>query len=591
MVVVAAAALGLVLMFGGWRRRQFARYDRQIENLRDEVWELKEQASARERAEAASEAKSRFLTTVSHEVRTPLNGILGLADLLQDTGLNAEQKSYVEAIHTSGTALASLIAEILDFSTIEAGRLTLSRERFDLPRLVEGVVELLAPRAQGKGLEIAASIAESVPQWVIGDPARLRQVLINLAGNGVKFTDSGGIGVSVSCPSINQIDFAVADTGPGVPEARRAAIFEDFEQADGSPTRRHEGTGLGLAISKRIVERMGGTLRLDCPPSGGSIFHFSVPAPACRGAVELRLGEPHGDALGFGEASPDQLAPPPVILRGQSALIVAQSPFEAPFLAARLNEAGAVVVLVTNVAAALDQLGWRPDIVVVDCAIGEDAAHRLAEAARAARVRLRLVLFSPFERRAIGHETVRGFDGWLVKPVRRSSLFARLGDGPATATDDTPAFLIAAPVPTGLRILLAEDNEINALLARKALARLGAEVVHARDGIAALELAQAGLQRDQKAFDVILMDIRMPGLDGREVTRRIRRAEGEIGGVRTRIIALTANAFDEDRQACLAAGVDEFLIKPVDLARLGQALVPSAIATRHGGAGAIVTNP
>jgi len=554
-LTLAPVALGIRHI---WRRRQqVSRYDRLIETLRDEVWELKEQAAARERAEAASEAKSRFLATVSHEVRTPLNGILGLADLLQDTGLNAEQLSYVEAIRTSGTALASLIDEILDFSTIEAGKLTLTQERFDLPRLVEGVVELLAPRAQGKGLEIAASIADSVPQWVVGDPARLRQILINLAGNGVKFTDAGGIGVSVSARSGDLIDFTVADTGPGVAKARRNAIFEDFEQADGSNTRRHEGTGLGLAISKRIVAHMGGTLDLCCPPSGGSVFAFAVPLPA---------GEP---PVARARANP-------LDLRGQTALIVAQSPYEAPFLGARLTEAGAVVVHAETVADALNQLANRPDIVVVDCAIGEDPAHHLAEAARAAGAGLRLVLFSPFERRAIGRETVKGFDGWLVKPVRRSSLFARLANFPATATIGEQA---ATPVasrlpPRGLRILLAEDNEINALVARKALARLGAEVVHARDGIMALELAEAGMAQPQAGFDVILMDIRMPGLDGREVARRIRAAETAAGVARTRIVALTANAFDADRHACTSAGIDEFLTKPVDLRRLGQALMP-----------------
>jgi CheY-like chemotaxis protein len=279
------------------------------------------------------------------------------------------------------------------------------------------------------------------------------------------------------------------------------------------------------------------------------------------------------------------------VLRVRSALIVANSPFEAPFLGARLREAGAAVTLVASLADALDQLGRHPDVMIVDCAIGEEAAQRLADAGRAAGVRLRLVLFSPFERRAIGHETVKRFDGWLVKPVRRRSLFARLGDGPVVLSDTLAALPIAAPAPMGLRILLAEDNEINALLARKALARLGAEVIHARDGIAALELAQAGLQKDQKGFDVILMDIRMPGLDGREVTRRIRRAEAEIGGAtRMRIIALTANALDEDRQACLAAGVDEFLTKPVDLTRLGEVLRPAG-AIGNGASGAIVTNP
>jgi signal transduction histidine kinase len=264
------------------RRQQTIVNARAIENLRVELRELKEQAAARERAEAASEAKSRFLATVSHEIRTPLNGILGLAELLRDAGLNAEQLSYVDAIRTSGIALASLIEEILDFSKIEAGKLKLSQERFDLPALVEGVVELIAPRAQGKGLEIAAAIAQEVRQWVVGGADRLRQVLLNLAGNGVKFTERGGVGISISLQPGDRVLFAVADTGPGIAEHRQNAIFEDFEQADGSTTRRHEGTGLGLAISKRIVERMGGTLALHCPPRGGAVFSFAVSLPPRR---------------------------------------------------------------------------------------------------------------------------------------------------------------------------------------------------------------------------------------------------------------------------------------------------------------------
>jgi signal transduction histidine kinase/CheY-like chemotaxis protein len=557
--VVLASLFLISALFGmgagvAARRRQIISNEREIDNLRNELRELKEQAAARARAEAASEAKSRFLATVSHEVRTPLNGILGLAELLRDVGLNAEQLSYVDAIHTSGTALASLIEEILDFSKIEAGKLELSQERFDLPGLVEGVVELIAPRAQGKGLEIAAAIAQAVPQSVVGDADRLRQVLLNLAGNGVKFTERGGVGISVSSQPNDRVLFTVADTGPGVAEHRQSAIFDDFEQADGSTTRRHEGTGLGLAISKRIVERMGGTLGLHCPPEGGAVFSFTVSLPA----------------------TPETLAHESCVnLLGQQALIVAaQSPFQAPFLAARMAELGALVNCVPTLAEALAELCKRPDIVVVDCAIGEEHAHRLAEAARAAGARLCLVLFSPFERRSIGRETVQGFDGWLVKPVRRGSLLARLGD---QAACDIP---LAAPKPLaagGLRVLLAEDNEINALLARKALARLGADVVHARDGVAALQMAEAALARDAMRFDAILMDIRMPGLDGHEVCRRIRSAESATQSERTRIIALTANAFDEDRQACLTAGIDAFLTKPVDLARLAQALAPATI--------------
>ena len=237
--------------------------------MQDEIWELREQAAARERAEAASEAKSRFLATVSHEFRTPLNGILGMADLLRDTTLDAEQTSFVDSIRSSSASLATLIEEILDFSKIEAGRLELSQDNFDLRMLIEGVVELLAPRAQAKGLEIAARVGADVPVEVIGDAQRLRQVLINLIGNAVKFTASGGAGLRVEKLASGAIGFSVSDTGPGVPADRRAVIFEEFEQAEASGAQRHAGSGLGLAISQRIDGKMGGSIDLVCPASGG----------------------------------------------------------------------------------------------------------------------------------------------------------------------------------------------------------------------------------------------------------------------------------------------------------------------------------
>ncbi len=527
------------------------------EQLRDEVWRLKEAAAARDRAEAASEAKSRFLATMSHEIRTPLSGILGMADLLRDAELEAEPASYVEAIRVSGGALANLIDQILDFSKIEAGRLELVEETFDMRRLVEGIAELLAPSAQMKGLEIAASIDAAAPRFVVGDSLRLRQALTNLAGNAVKFTEHGGIGLSVEALSDDRLLFKVSDTGPGVPAERRASIFEDFEQGDGSNSRHFEGTGLGLAISKRLTALMGGELVLSDNPGGGSIFSFAVRLPSAMTQTEV------GDFRRF-EAPR---------LEGRRALIVADSPFEAPALAARLAEAGAVIERANGVQQGLDALGKGPppDLVIVDCALGVEGTNVLALAARVAGAPKSLVLFSPFERRAFGQTTLRGFDGWLVKPVRARSLFERLAsEFPADAGAPTPAR--PRQPAHAARALLAEDNDINAVIAQKALRRLGFEVARAIDGVAAVRLASAAARGQTPKFDLIVLDIKMPGLDGYEAARRIRALERELGAEPVGILALTANAMPEDRRASAAAGIDEFLAKPFDLPRLAEAV-------------------
>jgi CheY-like chemotaxis protein len=501
-----------------------------------------------------------------------------MAELLASTPLEGEQASYVAAIRSSGGALASLIDEILDFAKIEAGHLELACEPFDLVALVEGVAELLAPRAQGKSLEIASTLAAGVPRTVMGDSVRLRQILLNLAGNAVKFTGEGGVGLHVCAARNGILRFDIMDTGPGVPEERREAIFEEFEQAGRSIKDVQGGTGLGLPISRRLAERMGGTLELHphllarsvLPGDNGCLFTLELYLPAAPGALE---------------PAP---APP---LTGKRALIAAASPFEAPFLADRLGEMGAEVSLAGNEAEALSMLipkisldpgaafGQLPsfDIVLVDCALGEAATRAIGEAARAACSSRRLLLFSPFERRAFGQTYATGFDGWLVKPVRRQSLLNRLDPSASAPRQNSPAPRepglrrppSAPSSPDELHILLAEDNNINALLATRHLQRLGARVTHAPDGLSALALAEAAMDSAAR-YDAIVLDIRMPGLDGIELARRIRRAERARQAPAARLIALSADAQDNERRAAALAGIDEFVSKPVSFAQLEQ---------------------
>lgn len=500
-------------------------------------------------AKEASAAKTRFLAMMSHEIRTPLSGIIGLADLLALGRLDQEQRAYNQAIRGAGASLICQLDEILDLSRVEAGHLDLEDMPFEIAALVEGVAELLAPRAQGKGLEIATYIAPDIPSMLMGDGARLRQIVLNLAGNAIKFTQAGGVGISVLVRD-GALVFEVADTGPGVPEDRRNAIFEDFEQADSSAARAHEGAGLGLAISRRLAQRMGGSLELARSGLHGSTFVFTCPLrPASAQSQDVKDNS------------------------GQSVLLVGASAFELPFIAARVRDSGGRAVCVADAAQAAIVLTQEPcpGLVIVDCALGLEAVGVVAKLSRTAGAPRVLTLFSPYERRALGAQALSATDGWLVKPVRTATLQARLLEHNDLA--ETPA---AEPDPLPLaykNILLAEDNPVNALVARKHLESLGASVVHVEDGQAAVSAAAQARTGEAPLFDAILMDMRMPRLDGPGAVRSIREAEAVLGAGRVRIVALTANAFEQDRRECLAAGFDDFLAKPFEPMALARILV------------------
>ena len=537
-----------------------------------------EAARALFKAEAADHAKSEFLANMSHEIRTPMNGVLGMAELLARTELTPRQKTFTDVITKSGNALLTIINDILDFSKINAGQLTLDSEPFPLAEAVEDVAALVSTRVAEKNLELIVRIDPRLPAYVVGDVGRFRQIVTNMLGNAVKFTEKGHVLIDVSGETVDnvvQLKVRVEDTGIGIPADKLPSVFEKFAQVDGSSTRRHEGTGLGLAIAARLVDLMGGKIGLESEVGRGSIFWFTAPMPAHEAGA------------------PD--ASVPVDVTGARVLVIDDNPVNREILLEQLRswgfdcaaaESGAIGLAFLDRAA---QLGASVDCVILDYQMpgmsGADVAKAMCSDIRTAQIPVVLLTSVDqvdFARLVIDY----GIAAHLTKPARSASLLgtviaaiqkARSQAGRAefvrepVETLPAPALAHIAPAPAEeavsakagapLDILVAEDNEVNQLVFAQILSGLGLSYRIAGNGRTAVEMHRALKPR------LILMDVSMPELDGYEATEAIRAAEAGTGA-RTPIVGVTAHALKGDSKRCIEAGMDDYLPKPVSPDRL-----------------------